>query len=32
MGDVAASGGYYSPIGANEIWAIPITLTSKAAA
>ncbi len=29
MGDVAASGGYYAAMGANEIWAAPTTLTGS---
>lgn len=29
MGSVAASGGYYSAMGANEIWAQPTTLTGS---
>ncbi|PTL80455.1 signal peptide peptidase SppA [Vitiosangium sp. GDMCC 1.1324] len=29
MGDVAASGGYYTAMGADEIWASPTTLTGS---
>ncbi|WP_434381715.1 signal peptide peptidase SppA [Melittangium boletus] len=29
MGDVAASGGYYAAMGADEIWALPTTLTGS---
>ncbi len=29
MGDVAASGGYYAAMGANEVWAAPTTLTGS---
>jgi protease IV len=29
MGDVAASGGYYAAMGADEIWASPTTLTGS---
>ncbi|HYO70455.1 MAG TPA: signal peptide peptidase SppA [Archangium sp.] len=29
MGDVAASGGYYAALGADEIWALPTTLTGS---
>lgn len=29
MGDLAASGGYYAAIGADEIWASPTTLTGS---
>ncbi|WP_257458641.1 signal peptide peptidase SppA [Archangium lipolyticum] len=29
MGDVAASGGYYAAMGADEIWAAPTTLTGS---
>ncbi len=29
MGDVAASGGYYASMGADEVWAAPTTLTGS---